>query len=268
MPDVARAFVSASDENGNVGGGKIVDLLASLIADHPDVRSQCNARAVSASEYIKAELEAADVDLSDPLSFAEFQTLHDILVATAAESGASFPPAVSGFLIATSPSEGWTTHGTAEQLGDGPPSTDDEDDDGTNDSFMSSSVSGGTREGSFRVRAPEKIARAQQLKEKITSDCLTSHLITPAFKSRSLGDARALGRNWDPEKSDLVAISSAAAAGTGAATMSVAPRALARHDVDETKPVDVSDFKGVAKTPDRRRSSLDKLMSIASIRSK
>ena len=44
------------------------------------------------------------------------------------------------------------------------------------------SASGGSRDSSFRHRAPDKEARAKQIR----SDCLTSHLVTPAFKGRSL----------------------------------------------------------------------------------
>ena len=94
--------------------------------------------------------------------------------------------AAPGFLIAERPGPD-SGFDPGEQLGDGPPSTDDEGEDG--ESFVgelnSWSKSGGSRESSFRKQSEEKMARAQ----KIRSDCLTSHLITPQMKSRSIDES-------------------------------------------------------------------------------
>ena len=112
---------------------------------------------------------------------------------------------IDGYLVATLP----PTPGTPtvmppspemEDLG-GPPSTDDEDEktDGVADLVTASPaysfVKGKkeVREGSFRKRSTEKIARAQ-----IISSNLASHLVTPAIGGRRLHeDMMASLPAWD-----------------------------------------------------------------------
>lgn len=97
------------------------------------------------------------------------------------------PAVLPGFLVAAFPAKAYFGDGdnVTEQEGDGPPSTDDEDEDqvGDMDGVKPSwSKFGGSREASFRVRSPEKTERARVIR----SDCLTSHLVTPAFQGRRL----------------------------------------------------------------------------------
>lgn len=109
------------------------------------------------------------------LLLEDFCTAHD----------AERPKPLPGFLLAAFPASEYFDdgEGITEQDGDGPPSTDDEEDQDTVGSMKQGwSSSGGSREGSFRKRGDDKTTRAQQIR----SDCLTSHLVTPAFQGRRL----------------------------------------------------------------------------------
>jgi len=94
-------------------------------------------------------------------------------------------PPMKGFLVAgVQAPEGFG--GYIPEEGDGPPSTDSEDDDVVRDVTSWSSVGAkkAPREASFRQRSSEKAARASVL--QANSKELTSHLVTPAQHNRRL----------------------------------------------------------------------------------
>ena len=96
------------------------------------------------------------------------------------------PPKV-GFLVAAVDAPAGFG-GFIPEEGDGPPSTDSDDDDVVRDvlswSFAGKGKGKETREASFRHRSTEKIERATSI--KATSAELTSHLVTPAQHNRRL----------------------------------------------------------------------------------
>ena len=86
------------------------------------------------------------------------------------------PTPLPGFLVASRPAPS----GDLPE-GDGPPSSSDSEEEEA-DPGDTWSCSGGSRQGSFRKVSDEKAARAQ----KIRSDVLTSHLVTPQIHGRSI----------------------------------------------------------------------------------
>ena len=130
--------------------------------------------------------------------------------------------------------------------GDGPPTTDssDAEEDDTFPEHAVWSKTGGGREGSFRRTTEEKRQRAQ----KIRSDVLTSHLVTPVVPKRSI----------DPSfKRPAVA-----------ATVEMLPRRLDSINLGATANQSVGmDAKLVARNSGAsRKANLDRLSSLAARR--
>ena len=179
------------------------------------------------------------------------------------------PKALDGYLVASVPSREGSFRKPADgrpaaapvaptdvdmEL-DGPPSTDDEEEGDVVPELSHLSFANGkktVREGSFRKRSDEKIARA-----KAISSSLTSHLVTPAFNARRIAV---------PEEKP--------AAPVGSQTATIAPRTLdgkamqlgewTRRSGDGGGDGGAGSFKRRA-TPDvkKKKASLGKLNALA-----
>ena len=155
------------------------------------------------------------------------------------------PEPLPGFLVAAFPADDYFGDGdkVTDQHGDGPPSTDDESEDEAvgelNGEKPSWSIGGGSREASFRQREPEKVERAAQIR----SSCLTSHLVTPAFKGRKL-------------------VVDAPALPAGAQTIGSRPRQLRELPAD-LGPAKKDPDNGSFKVSTNRKKTLGKLSAMA-----
>ncbi len=141
--------------------------------------------------------------------------------------------ALEGYLVATKPPEG--IGGGTEPEGDGPPSSDDEGGDQPGE-MASWSKFGGDREGSFRKPSEGKADRAREIR----SNCLTSHLVTPAQRARKLDTSFKMP--------------------AAPSTIAIQPRSLGdRRSSGEGS----GSFTLQAKDKDKRRKSLDNLSALA-----
>eukprot|EP00327_Prymnesium_parvum_P005736 CAMPEP_0182812024 /NCGR_PEP_ID=MMETSP0006_2-20121128/8582_1 /TAXON_ID=97485 /ORGANISM="Prymnesium parvum, Strain Texoma1" /LENGTH=173 /DNA_ID=CAMNT_0024938019 /DNA_START=260 /DNA_END=781 /DNA_ORIENTATION=- len=118
-------------------------------------------------------------------------SLEHFCKAHAEELAADMSEPLPGFLVAALPAGEYMDSddenvNVTDKDGDGPESTDDDEEKDTLGDMEGTkpvwSHTGGSREPSFRRRDPEKLARVDQIR----SSCLTSHLVTPVFRGRKL----------------------------------------------------------------------------------